>query len=204
MKVLNLIRIFTVLALTVSFSNVFSIEGILKNCKFKTPKNEIVNDIDSKSYTLKFTCEARSGEKYTRKWKVSKAMFSGPDGAKKISSNEKTPLSKLNKKCAINIRKNLWKKIHENLNNFAGKKLILSKRTYDSESKTNQHNKALAYLLKSYNRFYSNVEDAVDAYTKQGSVMVTSEDIAVMASVFANNGIHPITRGASALSGASR
>jgi len=87
---------------------------------------------------------------------------------------------------------NFWKKVHNNLNNFAGRKLKLSKRTYISESKTNQHNKALAYLLKSYNRFYGNVEDVVETYTKQGSVLVSSKDIAVMASVFANSGINPI------------
>jgi len=87
---------------------------------------------------------------------------------------------------------NFWKKVHNNLNNFAGRKLKLSKRTYISESKTNQHNKALAYLLKSYNRFYGNVEDVVETYTKQGSVLVSSKDIAIMASVFANSGINPI------------
>ena len=86
---------------------------------------------------------------------------------------------------------NFWKKVHNNLNNFAGRKLKLSKRTYISESKTNQHNKALAYLLKSYNRFYGNVEDVVETYTKQGSVLVSSKDIAIMASVFANSGINP-------------
>lgn len=87
---------------------------------------------------------------------------------------------------------NFWKKVHNNLNNFAGRKLKLSKKTYISESKTNQHNKALAYLLKSYNRFYGNVEDVVETYTKQGSVLVSSKDIAIMASVFANSGINPI------------
>lgn len=87
---------------------------------------------------------------------------------------------------------NFLKKVHNNLNNFAGRKLKLSKRTYISESKTNQHNKALAYLLKSYNRFYGNVEDVVETYTKQGSFLVSSKDIAIMASVFANSGINPI------------
>ena len=86
-----------------------------------------------------------------------------------------------------------WKKISDNMNNFAGKKLKLSVKTYNSEKKTNQHNKALAYLLKSYNRFYGNVEDTLKVYTKQGSVMVSSQDVAVMAAVFANNGINPKT-----------
>lgn len=90
-------------------------------------------------------------------------------------------------------RKEYWKKVSNNMNNFAGRKLKFSVKTYESEAKTNHHNKALAYLLKSHNRFYSNVEDALEVYTKQGSVMVSAEDIAVMAAVFANNGINPKT-----------
>ena len=87
-----------------------------------------------------------------------------------------------------------WRSIHNNLNNFAGRKLKISKKIYESESETNQHNKALAYLLKSHDRFYGDVESSVDVYTKQGSVLVSSEDIARMASVFANNGLHPKTK----------
>ena len=90
-------------------------------------------------------------------------------------------------------KKELWEKIYTNMNNFAGKKLKFSKKTYLSEGKTNFRNKALAYLLKSYDRFYGDVSDVVDAYTKQGSVLVSAEDIAVMASVFSNNGTNPIT-----------
>jgi glutaminase len=87
-----------------------------------------------------------------------------------------------------------WKKIHNNLNDFAGKKLKLSTKLYKSEMKTNQHNKSLAYLLKSYGRFYGDVENTVDVYTKQGSVLVTSEDLSIMAATFANNGINPKTK----------
>ena len=43
---------------------------------------------------------------------------------------------------------------------------------------------ALAYLLKSYNRFYGPVDECVDVYTKQCSVKVASDDLATMASVF--------------------
>lgn len=87
-----------------------------------------------------------------------------------------------------------WKKIHNNLNDYAGRKLTFSNKIYKSEMDTNDKNKALAYLLNSYNRFYNDVETVVDTYTKQGSVLTSSEDIAKMASVFSNNGIHPITK----------
>jgi len=81
-----------------------------------------------------------------------------------------------------------------NMREYANRNLTLGKRVYASESATNQHNKALAYLLKSYNRFYGNVEASVDVYTAQGSLKVSSDDLAIMGSVFANGGTHPITK----------
>ena len=80
------------------------------------------------------------------------------------------------------------------MNKFAGRKLKFSSKIYKSESKYNQHNKALAYLLKSYKRFYGDVEDSVDVYTKQGSLLVSSKDISVMAATLANKGINPVTK----------
>lgn len=84
-------------------------------------------------------------------------------------------------------------KILSNMNKFAGRKLSLNKQVYTSESSTNSTNMALAYLLKSFNRFYGEVEDTVDVYTSQCSVNVSSEDLATMACVFAKGGIHPFS-----------
>ena len=91
-------------------------------------------------------------------------------------------------------KKKFWKLIENNMDTFAGRNLKISNRTYNSESKTNQHNKALSYLLKSYGRFYGDVDSTVDVYTKQGSVLVSSQDIATMASTIANEGINPVTQ----------
>lgn len=84
-------------------------------------------------------------------------------------------------------------KILGNLDKYAGRDLSINKLVYESESKTNQTNMALAYLLKSYDRFYGNVEDVVDVYTEQCSKNVSALDIATMACVFAKGGIHPNT-----------
>jgi glutaminase len=89
--------------------------------------------------------------------------------------------------------KNFWKKIKDNMDIFAGKKLKFSEKIYQSELKTNHHNRSLAYSLKSYDKFYGDIESTLDVYTKQGSVLVSSRDIAKMAATIANNGIHPIT-----------
>ncbi len=77
--------------------------------------------------------------------------------------------------------------------NFANKKLKLSTPVYHSQSATNSHNKALAYLLDSYGRFYDDVAETVDVYTKQCSVLVNAVDLAIMSACLANNGVNPIS-----------
>jgi glutaminase len=45
-----------------------------------------------------------------------------------------------------------------------------------------------------YNRFYGDPETTLKVYTKQCSVMVNSNDIAIMAATLANYGKNPITK----------
>ena len=84
--------------------------------------------------------------------------------------------------------------ILNNMRTFANRNLKLGKSVYHSELKSNLKNVALATILKSHNRFYGNINDTIDVYTKQCSMKVTSQDLAIMASVYANNGIHPQTK----------
>lgn len=85
------------------------------------------------------------------------------------------------------------KKIFDNLSDFAGRKISFSKETYESEMSNLDHNLAIAYLLKSYGKFYGHVLQSVSAYTKQCSAMVTTQDVAVMAATLANYGVNPLT-----------
>jgi glutaminase len=89
--------------------------------------------------------------------------------------------------------KTKWSTLSSWYDQFANRKLSVLKDVYQSESDTNGHNRAIAELLTSYNRFYGDVDLNLDIYTRQCSVAVNAKDLAIMASVFANNGIHPIT-----------
>ena len=82
-------------------------------------------------------------------------------------------------------------KIVNNMSDFACKKLHVNNKIYKSELSHSERNLAIAYLLKSYGRFYGNVEKCVDVYTKQCSTMVTSKELALMAATLANKGINP-------------
>ena len=87
----------------------------------------------------------------------------------------------------------LERKIINNMSEFAGKQLYVNHKIYGSEYSHSEHNLAIAYLLKSYNRFYGDVKKCVAVYTKQCSAMITSENIAVMSATLANFGDNPIT-----------
>lgn len=83
--------------------------------------------------------------------------------------------------------------IVNNMSVYAGRKLHISQKIYKSEISHIDHNLAIAYLLKSYGRFYNDIETCVDVYTQQCSVLVTSQDVALMACTLANGGVNPKT-----------
>ena len=83
-------------------------------------------------------------------------------------------------------------KILNNIDKYAGRKLTVNKKVFNSEMKTNANNMALAYLLKSKDRFYGDVDSTVSVYTEQCSKNINAKDIAVMAAVFAAGGVHPL------------
>lgn len=86
-----------------------------------------------------------------------------------------------------------WSALSAWYDKFANRELSVLEDVYKSESDTNGHNRAIAELLTSYDRLYGDVDLNLAVYTRQCSVAVTTKDLAVMASVFANNGVHPLT-----------
>lgn len=69
--------------------------------------------------------------------------------------------------------------------------ISLNEDVYQSESKTGDINRSLAYYLKGNKILSGDVEGILDVYFKQCSLSVTTENIALMASVLANKGIKP-------------
>ncbi len=87
-----------------------------------------------------------------------------------------------------------WNKIIGNMSKFAGRALAVNDEVYKSESETNEHNRAIALLLKSYGFMYSDPLEACDLYTRECSIGVTTHDLALMAGTLANGGVNPATR----------
>ena len=87
-----------------------------------------------------------------------------------------------------------WNKIIGTMSKFAGRALTVNDEVYKSESETNEHNRGIALLLKSYGYMYSDPLEACDLYTRECSIAVTTRDLAVMAGTLASGGINPATQ----------
>jgi glutaminase len=87
-----------------------------------------------------------------------------------------------------------WQFIHDGLSRFAGRSLPLNEEVYASASATNHRNQSIARLLQSYGRIYMDPVDAIDLYTMQCSVNVSSKDLAVMGATLGDGGVNPLTK----------
>lgn len=87
-----------------------------------------------------------------------------------------------------------WDKIHHYYEKFAGSKLIVIPDVYKSEAETNFRNRGIANVLFNSGNLFSDPIEATEVYTKQCSVGVTAEQLAVMGGTLANRGTNPITK----------
>ena len=89
--------------------------------------------------------------------------------------------------------KQKWDAITENIEQLCGSAPVLLEELYKSESETNFNNRAISWLLKNYNRIYDDPMSSLDLYTRQCSLGITAEQLAIMSGTIANDGINPVT-----------
>jgi len=87
-----------------------------------------------------------------------------------------------------------WRFLHEGLSAFAGRSLSVDAEVYASASETNHRNQSIARLLQSVGRIYCDPAEAIDLYTRQCSLKVSTTDLAVMGATLADGGVNPLTR----------
>lgn len=71
--------------------------------------------------------------------------------------------------------------------------LEVNHAVYMSEKITGNKNRALAYMLKAYGMITDPVEEILDCYFQACSISVSCRDLARIAHIFANHGVHPVT-----------
>lgn len=87
-----------------------------------------------------------------------------------------------------------WDFVRSGLSRFAGRELVLDEQVYRSEAATNDRNRAIARLLRSYGTLAGDPDEIVDVYTRQCSLNVSARDLAVMGATLAGGGVNPVTR----------
>src|SRR3984957_4568785 len=83
--------------------------------------------------------------------------------------------------------------IRQALGRFAGRDLDIDEAVYASESATGDRNRAIGYLLRNADVIKDNVNEVLEVYFRQCSVLVTARDAAIMAATLANRGLNPVT-----------
>ncbi len=76
---------------------------------------------------------------------------------------------------------------------FAGRPLEIDHAVYVSERATGHRNRAIGYLELNFGMIDEPIDDHLDLYFEQCSILVSARDLAVMAATLANNGLNPLT-----------
>ena len=81
----------------------------------------------------------------------------------------------------------------DRLSEAAGRRLSMDESVYRSEAETGHRNRAIGHLLRNVGALQGPVDDVVDLYFRQCSILVTASDLARMGATLAHIGENPAT-----------
>jgi glutaminase len=90
-------------------------------------------------------------------------------------------------------RQERWRRILDMFARYAGRPLEVDRDVFESERATGHRNRAIAYLELSAGMIEEPIDEHLDLYFEQCSILVTARDLSVMAATLANGGVNPIT-----------
>ena len=76
---------------------------------------------------------------------------------------------------------------------YIGREVQVDQAVFQSKQKTDNLNRAIAYIMQNFGLIEGKIDDILDLYFQQCTLMVNCRDLAVMAGTLANAGINPIT-----------
>ena len=79
-------------------------------------------------------------------------------------------------------------------NRYCGRDVYIDNGVFLSERATGHRNRAMGHLMLNFGMVSSRVEETLELYFQQCSVLVNSHDLAVMGATLANGGVNPITK----------
>jgi len=81
----------------------------------------------------------------------------------------------------------------ESFGRYCGRQVHIDSSVFASERVTGHRNRAIAHLMLHFGMVGPNLEETLDLYFQQCSILVTAHDLAVMGATLANQGVNPIT-----------
>lgn len=86
-----------------------------------------------------------------------------------------------------------FERMRANLSVYMGSEVEIDKAAFDSELRTSDRNRALAYLLKSKGTIEGDVNEHLGLYIRQCAIQTNTIQLANAAATLANNGLNPVT-----------
>jgi glutaminase len=85
------------------------------------------------------------------------------------------------------------RRLIEMFSTYLGRDVYVDNATFHSERATGHRNRAIAYLMLNFGMISDRVEEALELYFQQCSVLVNARDLATMGATLAAGGVNPIT-----------
>lgn len=76
---------------------------------------------------------------------------------------------------------------------YAGRPILMDASVFTSERTTGHRNRAIAHLMRNFGMVGERIDEILDLYFQQCSLLVTCRDLALMGATLANGGVNPLT-----------
>lgn len=86
------------------------------------------------------------------------------------------------------------KRLLEMFQRYTGREHDINVPVFLSEKATGYRNRAMAYLMLNFGMVSNNIDETLDLYFQQCSILVNAKDLSMMAATLANGGVNPVTK----------
>ena len=86
------------------------------------------------------------------------------------------------------------KRVLEMFKRYTGREHDVNVPVFLSEKATGYRNRAMAYLMLNFGMVSDKIDETLDLYFQQCSIMVNARDLAMLSATLANGGVNPVTK----------
>ncbi|MGC9526509.1 MAG: glutaminase A [Limnospira sp.] len=86
------------------------------------------------------------------------------------------------------------KRVLEMFRRYTGREHDINVPVFLSEKATGYRNRAMAYLMLNFGMVGDKIDETLDLYFQQCSIMVNARDLAMLSATLANGGVNPVTK----------